>query len=108
MHQEKRIRSLFLSAWYPNREDAMVGLFVKKHAEAVALHSDVTVLYFHADTQISKFEIVKQNINEHLHEIIVYYPNHIKGVVGRFVKIINYFRANFLGYKEIKKTSDLI
>jgi len=103
MHQKKRIRTLFLSAWYPNREDAMVGLFVRKHAEAVALQNDVTVLYLHADPQISKFEIIKQNINEHLHEIIVYYPNHIRGTVGKFFKIINYFRANRLGNREVKK-----
>ena len=103
MLNKERIQSLFLSAWYPNRQDAMSGLFVRKHAEAVALFGDVTVLYFHADPQITKFEIVKQHVNEHLREIIVYYPNHIKGTVGRFIKIINYFRANYIGYKEVQK-----
>lgn len=103
MLNKERIKSLFLSAWYPNRQDAMSGLFVRKHAEAVALFGDVTVLYFHADPQITKFEIVKQHVNEHLREIIVYYPNHIKGTVGRFIKIINYFRANYIGYKEVQK-----
>ena len=37
---------LFLSAWYPTERDAMAGLFVKKHAEAVAQQGhDVRVLY---------------------------------------------------------------
>jgi len=31
-----KTKVLFLSAWYPNRYDAMAGLFVRKHAEAVS------------------------------------------------------------------------
>lgn len=29
------MKVLFLTAWYPHRYDAMAGLFVRKHAEAV-------------------------------------------------------------------------
>ena len=40
------MKVLFLSAWYPTERDAMVGLFVQKHAEAVMLQGhDVRVLY---------------------------------------------------------------
>ena len=40
------MKVLFLSAWYPTERDAMAGLFVKKHAEAVAQQGhDVRVLY---------------------------------------------------------------
>ena len=40
------MRVLFLSAWYPTPQDMMAGLFVQKHAEAVAQQGhDVRVLY---------------------------------------------------------------
>jgi glycosyltransferase involved in cell wall biosynthesis len=40
------MKVLFLSAWYPTERDAMAGLFVQKHAEAVAQQGhDVRALY---------------------------------------------------------------
>ena len=40
------MKVLFLSAWYPTARDAMAGLFVQKHAEAVKEQGvDVRVLY---------------------------------------------------------------
>ena len=40
------MRVLFLSAWYPTKRDAMAGLFVQKHAEAVAQQGhDVRVIF---------------------------------------------------------------
>lgn len=40
------MRVLYLSAWYPTERDAMAGLFVQKHAEAVKEQgADVRVLY---------------------------------------------------------------
>jgi glycosyltransferase involved in cell wall biosynthesis len=40
------MKVLYLSAWYPTERDAMAGLFVQKHAEAVIQQGcDVRVLY---------------------------------------------------------------
>ena len=40
------MKVMYLSAWYPTTRDAMAGLFVQKHAEAVAEQGcDVRVLY---------------------------------------------------------------
>ena len=41
------MKVLFLAAWYPSPRDAMAGLFVQKHAEALRLQgADVRVLYY--------------------------------------------------------------
>ena len=41
-----KLKVLFLTAWYPTPRDAMAGLFVQKHAEAVARQgADVRVLF---------------------------------------------------------------
>ena len=43
------MKVLFLSAWYPTERDAMAGLFVQKHAQAVAQQgADVRVIYSEA------------------------------------------------------------
>lgn len=84
------MKVLFLTEWYPHRYDAMAGLFVRKHAEAVARQGvDVCVLYLHRDKQINQLEIVKQTTNGAL-EIYVYYPKH-------------YLYALYRGWQEVKR-----
>lgn len=69
------VKVLFLSEWYPNRYDAMTGLFVKKHAEALANQGvEVCVLYLHNDSNVDDIDIVLQSENSFL-EICVYYRN---------------------------------
>jgi len=94
------IKVLFISQWYPNRYDAMAGLFVQKHAEAVSLYCDVKVLYVHADENIDNFEIEKIN-HLNLSELIVYYPCKKGGFFYKASKSINYIRAYWKGYKQI-------
>ncbi|MBQ2441446.1 MAG: glycosyltransferase [Paludibacteraceae bacterium] len=90
---------LFLTEWYPNRTDAMAGLFVQKHAQAVVRQGcKVVVLYFHpmasgkgglqdagsrsAEVGKSGFlqQVVSEDFSYEIHEqdglteIIFYYP----------------------------------
>lgn len=43
---EKKIKVLFIVRWYPDKADPQLGIFIKKHAQAVALYSDVAILCF--------------------------------------------------------------
>ena len=43
--EKRRLKNLFLPAWYPTKENQAAGVFVREHAQAVALYNDVTVLY---------------------------------------------------------------
>ena len=57
----ERLKILFLSAWYPTEKDAMAGLFVQKHAEAVAEQGvDVQVIYSDATGLQWVKEIIRQ------------------------------------------------
>jgi glycosyltransferase involved in cell wall biosynthesis len=97
----KVMKVLFLSAWYPHRNDKMAGLFVQKHAEAVALYCDVKLIYVHADEKISNFEIII-NKSKNLTEIIVYYPVYKNSIFYKISKIINYLKAYLIGFKSLK------
>lgn len=83
---------LFLSQWYPHRYDAMAGLFVRKHAQAVVRQGvDVTVLYLHHDEHIRKEELVEQ-ITDGVREVYVYYPH-----------TLGFLKAYRHGYRYIKR-----
>jgi glycosyltransferase involved in cell wall biosynthesis len=95
----QRIHSLFLSAWYPHRDDAMSGLFVRKHADAVSRFCKVTVLYVHADEQIARREVRFENYNA-VHEVYIYYPSG-KGVVRFFWKPLQFIAAYLVGIRKV-------
>lgn len=100
------IKVLFLTAWYPNRYDAMFGLFVRKHAEAVSRFVEVNVLYVHADKEIKKTEVVKGKMGR-VAETIVYYPEKKGGFLRKMLKGIRYFEAIYVGLKSIQKESGM-
>lgn len=97
MSTATQLHSLFLSAWYPNRDDAMSGLFVRKHADAVSRYCKVTVVYVHADPSIQKNEIIIQNYHQ-VKEILVYYP----GGKTLFSRVLKPFRFLFAYLQAIK------
>lgn len=97
------MKVLFLSAWYPHRYDAMAGLFVRKHAQAVARYAEVCVLYLHADETIGQFEIIEQQL-ENVREIYVYFPFSKNRFLQKISKSINYARACIKGYAIVKNS----
>lgn len=40
-----RLRVLFVTPWYPTREQPVWGIFVREHARALSLYDDVTVIH---------------------------------------------------------------
>ena len=45
MEEHRKLRILFLPAWYPSEEHPVAGVFIREHAQAASLHNDVVVLY---------------------------------------------------------------
>lgn len=102
----KKIKVLFLSAWYPSKVDPMLGLFVERHARAVAAKCDTAVLYVQPRQPATsdKFETeIKKD--QYLVQVIVYYNNfHVKfPLLTLLVKTCRYLKAYRIGFKEIKK-----
>ena len=103
---KKNIRVLFLSAWYPSKEDYMLGLFVERHALAVSKKCDIAVLYVQASDNEQYYSVKpelqkKQGINE----IIIYYKNHNTRIplISGLIKIWKYFSAYYKGFKLVKR-----
>lgn len=96
------MKVLFLSAWYPNRYDAMAGLFVRKHALAVSQSAEVCVLYIHPDEHIKETEIVETTEGS-LHEVIVYHPFVDKSTLKKVSKAIGFCRAFAKGFEVVRQ-----
>src|SRR5665213_3438338 len=45
---------LFLASWYPSRVDFLNGDFIERHAKAIALKNDVTVIFISKDPNLTK------------------------------------------------------
>ena len=102
------MRILFTTAWYPNRKDAGDGVFVQKHARAVARLNDVAVLMVQTDVTVRglKVEVCPvESQQSSLHEVLVYVPKTlfelplITGLVRLFWLMAGYIK----GYRYIKK-----
>ncbi len=80
---------LFLTKWYPNYKDKQIGVFVRKHAKAVAEICNVSLLYVSAHDAIKekfKTEISEQNF----FEVIIYYRNSSFKIINAFRKFSAY------------------
>ena len=105
MPEDKKLKILYLTRWYPNRIDPMPGLFIQRHAEAANRFCNVGVVYVHSlefDKNILKYEVEYSLINQ-VPTIKVYYRNpkqHIP-VITPIIKAFRFYKANFLGIKTI-------
>ncbi len=97
---------LFLARWYPHRYDPMFGLFVQRHAEAVALFNDVSVVYVHQNNESDSVYELKQDFHNGVNAIQVYYIKpKSDGILSRFISAYRYCNAVFQGIKVARKTS---
>lgn len=84
---------LFLPSWYPRLADPTHGIFIKRHAEALAIKNRVTVVYIRSEEGLDKEQWL---INEegNLKEIILLYPKitHALPVWSSYIKFRTYAR----------------
>lgn len=91
------------TAWYPNRKVAGDGVFVRKHAQAIAALHDVAVLMVQSDPAVRGCRIEIEATAQK--EVLVYVPKIrreiplLTGVLRLFWLAVGYFK----GYRYIKK-----
>ncbi|MGP8217634.1 MAG: glycosyltransferase [Bacteroidia bacterium] len=88
---EKRLRVLFVSSWYPNRVRPLLGVFIKRHAQAVAKKCDTSVIYICADEE----ESIEESNEEGIFTVRVYYKRvRMKiPILAQLIKMSRYFSA---------------
>ncbi len=96
------MKVVFLARWYPHKYDPMFGLFVQRHAEAAALHNDITVVYVHPDENAQSLYDIERATENGVDTIRIYYKKE-----GRVSSAWRYFQACRKGLKLAGK-ADLI
>ncbi len=102
----KRRKVLFISSWYPNRNAPTYGIFIRRHAEAAALHNDIASLYVCSEEGLEKdLEIVEANENG-IPTVTVYYRkvSTVLPLYSSWLKMKRYMQGYRLGYERILKT----
>lgn len=92
----KKLNILFLPEWYPDKKDAQNGVFIEKHANAVAQHHNVTVIYV-TGTNEGKEKYFNQISGSNPKVIRAYY----KKSAFRIFNIFRYPKAYKNAVKEI-------
>jgi glycosyltransferase involved in cell wall biosynthesis len=97
--QNRRKHILFLSSWYPNQILRDNGDFIQRHAQAIALMHDVTVVHAIKDPALksNKFKI-EQNLTKGVNEIIVY----CKPSLFKPFNLLYLLQAFLVGLKMVK------
>lgn len=93
---------LFLPKWYPNQDDPQLGIFIRKHARAVAQSHQVAILYLQPDSTIARYQLIHQS-KDGLEEFVLYYPSSRVGV-QTMKKVLNfwqYVRYTYIGWKKV-------
>ncbi len=110
---KNNIRVLFISKWYPTYIDPMYGTFVERHAESVALFTNVDVLHVCFDPSLKKckeYTVEKKN-NLTVHRIYLKRKkNHIPLLsnIFKLLKIIHYYYYGFRLIYKGKTKPDIV
>lgn len=90
------------SAWYPTKEDMLLGNFVQNHAKAIATLADVIVI--HPIPSENKIRTIEEKNNNSLHEIFVNYPFIKKSFISKIRSFFAVKKAYCIGIRyAIKK-----
>lgn len=93
---------LFIASWYPNKFSPFNGDFIQRHARAVSLYSNVTVIYVASAVQNKKIDI-EDIENKGVREIRIFH----KKVKSRW-GIIRIFKNLFFKLEAFKKAFAMI
>lgn len=92
---------LFLTPWYPNRHDAMDGLFVRKHAQAVARQGvSVSAIRVRTDDEARGIEIETAEV-EGVLEVMAYTSSAKAPALRQATAMINFVRGFVKAYRAV-------
>ena len=104
--QQRKLKILFITKWYPTRYDPQFGVYIRKHASAIASFCEVAVLYVCSDDQLDKkkYELTR-NDQYNLMSVIIYFKKFSSAfpVADKIVNVYRYCRATITGLTYVRK-----
>ena len=105
-----KLNILFITSWFPNKQNISLGNFIKWHAEALSTHSNISIIYVaKASNLASRFNLEQEN-QKNLSISTMYYKE-ANSPFSAFNKLLNnyyHFRAYLTLFKQLKNKPDLV
>ena len=100
MANQNSHKILFLAKWYPDKNDPMFGLFIKRHVLSVIEFCKPSVLFISSSEKISQKFNVEFELEDNIPTIRVYFkkPRVNIPLFTSFLMLIRYIKANLIGY----------
>lgn len=102
----KKLKILFLASWYPSRVHPQRGIFVQRHAEAVARMCRVAVLFLVSDPNLKDGRFETECLDDgNLLTVRIYYNTRKLRVpvVARLYKLVRYWKLHRAGFRAIRE-----
>lgn len=98
-----KYKILFLASWYPSRVNKVLGIFVKRKAEAMTRLCDVALIYVVDDTSLKQdtYELESSNENN-VFTVRVYFKKSSNKIANMILYNIRYLKSYYLGWREVK------
>jgi glycosyltransferase involved in cell wall biosynthesis len=93
----QRLNILLLPRWYPNETDPQLGVFIQKHARAIALNHSITVFYAQPYTK----ELESYTTNDGVKEYRYYYKYN-SSPLGSLINGYRYFKCWLKFKRDVK------
>ncbi len=91
MSDSPEFHIVFLASWYPGPKHPLLGIFIRRHAEAVAQQQKVTVLHAVPDLSMKEGEFrIEKHENGNLREVIMHYGKKTRR--NKFLQAIAHFK----------------
>jgi hypothetical protein len=98
----RRLNVLFITNWYPSREQPLKAIWAREHAKAVRLHDDVTVLHcVGPEAKLSKLWRIEPERDEVLREGVPTYRVRYRRSPIPGAKYLIYLWSIFQAFKHI-------
>jgi hypothetical protein len=95
--KELRYRILFLASWYPNRTNSVLGMFVRRKAEAVSKYCDVSVLFVTMDDSLKgKNYEIESGYENGIFTVRIYFKPVLSGIINRLFYNIRFLKGHYL------------
>jgi len=99
------MKILFITAWYPNKDNPVAGIFVREHAKAVRFCNEVVVLHSAIKTSIPKgLWQIEQETDRHITEGIPTYRVWRRRLPIRIISYFNFIWSIIRGFHHIVST----
>jgi len=85
----RRVKVLFITAWYPSQIDPFFGIFVKEHAKAASLLNDIVVMYPYPNNSETSQKLYKitEEIEEGIRTIRIEYRGILSFLKSRLFRL---------------------